>query len=87
MWAPPASLSYAVAFGTVLAPSMIAITVAAGAAFWTTYPLTLPPINGTLPAGYWWATVVLPVIAASAVTVASAHLQRRRVDAWMPSKE
>lgn len=87
MWAPERSLTWTVAAGTVLVPMLIAILVAAGAAFWTTFPLTLPPINGSLPAGYWAATVVLPVIAAIGITAASAHLQQRRLERWMPAKE
>ena len=87
MWSPDAQLSRTVAIGTVLVPVLIAIGVAAGVAFWTTFPLTIPPINGVLPAGYWMITVMLPGVLAVVIAMLAASLQRRRIEHWMPSKQ
>lgn len=87
MWSPGAELSVTIAIGTVLVPVLIAVVVAAGVAFWTTYPLTIAPINGELPRAYWIVTVVLPLLMAVLITSAGAMLHRRRIEGWMPAKQ
>lgn len=84
MWGAGRGFVLGVSIIRVLIPLLVAIAAGGVVAYATTFPYLLPPLDGQLPPAYVLTTAVLPLLAATTITLISASAQSSSLRHWRP---